>query len=173
LIPAGKLGRSAGELAGAERRSPFEIKNLLLKKAHESCQKLARTGKKCAVLNAGRGNPDFLDVTVRQAFSLLTLFAAREAGHLTDNSDLGLRVEKRGLCGKLRAFTGKNVNESGGSFLRESMEYILDDLGLDQDEAAFELIGRDSGRFLSRSATHFARCRVRPFRISQEDCILR
>lgn len=127
--------------------SPFEIKNLLLEKAHESCQKLVRAGKKCKVLNAGRGNPDFLNVTVRQAFALLTLFAAQEAGRLQRNADMGLRVGKRGLAGRLSGFAKKNSDEPGGAFLQQSVEYILNNLGIAPDEAAFQLVDGIQGDF--------------------------
>ncbi|MDD2463189.1 MAG: hypothetical protein PHI97_04270 [Desulfobulbus sp.] len=70
---AGKLiGLTGPEIAqaassidwkGLEQESPFEIKNLLIQKAKASCAKFGGS-----VLNAGRGNPHFLNTEVRKSF---------------------------------------------------------------------------------------------------------
>lgn len=46
--------------------SPFELKNRLINMADESIKKLAHT-----MLNAGRGNPNWIATTPREAFFLL------------------------------------------------------------------------------------------------------
>lgn len=47
-----------------ENISPFELKNRLIDMADESLKKTART-----MLNAGRGNPNWIATTPREAFS--------------------------------------------------------------------------------------------------------
>ena len=49
-----------------ETISPFELKNQLIDMADESLKKTART-----MLNAGRGNPNWIATTPREAFFLL------------------------------------------------------------------------------------------------------
>ena len=49
--------------------SPFELKNRLINMADESVRKLAHT-----MLNAGRGNPNWIAPTPREAFFLLGNF---------------------------------------------------------------------------------------------------
>ncbi|MBT3261671.1 hypothetical protein HN362_05615, partial [bacterium] len=53
-----------------EQLSPFEIKNNLIEMAQKSGPN---------ILNAGRGNPNFLNTTARKAFSQLNLFASTYA----------------------------------------------------------------------------------------------
>ena len=52
-----------------ETISPFELKNQLIDMADESLKKTART-----MLNAGRGNPNWIATTPREAFFLLGQF---------------------------------------------------------------------------------------------------
>ena len=56
-----------------ENISPFELKNRLIDMADESLKKTART-----MLNAGRGNPNWIATTPREAFFLLGKFGLEE-----------------------------------------------------------------------------------------------
>ena len=88
--------------------SPFEVKNELggvAKKAFEKCK-----DPSCKVLNAGRGNPNFLNTTVRNAFSFLCYFSTEEAGTLTQIKDLGRRPKKEKIAEKLHEFLDKKVD---------------------------------------------------------------
>ena len=55
-----------------ENISPFELKNRLIDMADESLKKTART-----MLNAGRGNPNWIATTPREAFFLLGKMSPR------------------------------------------------------------------------------------------------
>ena len=59
---------------GLEQMSPFEIKNDLISYAKECDQKAV-----CQFLNAGRGNPNWINTVAREAFFLLGTFAVEEA----------------------------------------------------------------------------------------------
>ena len=54
--------------------SPFEVKNLLVSYAKEGTEDTSRT-----LLNAGRGNPNWINTLPREAFFLLGTFAMDEA----------------------------------------------------------------------------------------------
>ena len=56
-----------------ETISPFELKNKLIDMADESVKKIAHT-----MLNAGRGNPNWIATTPREAFFLLGKFGLEE-----------------------------------------------------------------------------------------------
>ena len=56
-----------------ESISPFELKNKLIEMADESIKKIAHT-----MLNAGRGNPNWIATTPREAFFLLGKFGLEE-----------------------------------------------------------------------------------------------
>ena len=59
---------------GLEQMSPFEIKNDLISYAKECDQKAV-----CQFLNAGRGNPNWINTVAREAFFLLGTFAIEES----------------------------------------------------------------------------------------------
>jgi aspartate 4-decarboxylase len=150
LVAGQLIGLTGPELAqaatmdwkGLEQESPFEIKNLLIQKAQDAC---AKTG--CSVLNAGRGNPDFLNTTVRKGFALLTLFAATVAERQGGARDIGYRRMKDGLAAEFTAFIKEQRGHPGAAFLERAMEYVTRDLGMDPDEAVFELTDGVQGDF--------------------------
>ena len=59
--------------------SPFELKNRLISMADESVRKMAHT-----MLNAGRGNPNWIATTPREAFFLLGKFGLEECRRTFD-----------------------------------------------------------------------------------------
>jgi aspartate 4-decarboxylase len=145
MKPREVLAMEQENWAALNKESPFEVKNLLIERAQEACAKQSKAGRSCSVLNAGRGNPDFLNVTVRQAFALLLSFAAYEAGHLAEDPDLGMIAPKAGMAAKLRDFAKQHAKTPGGEMLAQSVEYILTKLGMDPDEAAYQLVDAVQG----------------------------
>ncbi len=145
MTPREVLAVQQEDWATLNEESPFEVKNLLIDKAQSACAAQTKAGKSCAVLNAGRGNPNFLNTTVRQAFAQLTMFAALEADKLHKDPDLGLIVGRQGLAGRLRNFAAARAKEPGGAMLLQSLEYILGNLGMDPDEAAYQLVDAVQG----------------------------
>ncbi len=128
---------------GLSEESPFEIKNLLIDRAKKAC-----SSKGCTYLNAGRGNPDFLNTTARLGFALLLQFAAQEAASKDpDLADVGYRVNKKGLAERLSAFTEGNQDQPGGQFLHAAVGYALSELSMDPDEVAFEFVDCVQGDF--------------------------
>ena len=65
-----------------EKLSPFELKNKLIELAKESSRQSART-----MLNAGRGNPNWIATTPRNAFFALGNFAMQESKLVWDQPD--------------------------------------------------------------------------------------
>ena len=74
--------------------SPFEVKNLLVKMAKKGDEGTTRT-----LLNAGRGNPNWITTLPREAFFLLGAFAMEEARRTMDEP--GGHARRRG---RRRAF---------------------------------------------------------------------
>ena len=144
IVTAGKLiGLSDPEIAaaatldwkGLAQESPFEIKNILISKAENSCSKSG-----CSVLNAGRGNPNFLNTEVRKSFSLLTLFAADLAQKGSNSKDIGYRRTKDGMAKTLQRFLAKHQDAPGGKFLTSAVNYALKNVDMDGDELVFQLV---------------------------------
>ena len=62
--------------------SPFELKNILIELADESARKSTHI-----MLNAGRGNPNWISTVPREAFFLLGQFALEECKRSTEFSE--------------------------------------------------------------------------------------
>ena len=76
-----------------EKLSPFELKDKLIHLAGEAAQHSAHT-----MLNAGRGNPNWIATTPRQAFFTLGSFAVEESKRVWDEPDLGGMPQKAGIA---------------------------------------------------------------------------
>ncbi|MCY0900734.1 MAG: aspartate 4-decarboxylase [Firmicutes bacterium] len=82
-----------------ETISPFEFKNELIRLARQEDKKGAR-----ALLNAGRGNPNWVCATPRDAFWLLGQFATEECRRTWSDHDLAGKPAELGCADRLRAF---------------------------------------------------------------------
>ncbi|WP_462324716.1 bifunctional aspartate transaminase/aspartate 4-decarboxylase [Desulfoplanes sp.] len=140
-----KVAKTNQNWAALREESPFEIKNMLIKRAHDAVDK--KPGME--VLNAGRGNPDFLNTTVRKATALLMLFAATDAESTNGSHkpDIGYRVNKEGLANRLKVFVNAHRDEPGGAFLKEAVDFVLSKVDMPPDEIAFELVDAIQGDF--------------------------
>jgi aspartate 4-decarboxylase len=136
-----------GQKALLDEESPFEIKNLLIQKAKEAHAKAMKAGKILPYINAGRGNPNFLNTTARQAFAQLMLFAASVAGTGVSTPNLGFRAGKKGMAKKLADYMEKHGIGPGADFLKQAMRFAEDKLAMDADEVAFELVDAVQGDF--------------------------
>lgn len=118
-----------------ETLSPFELKNELIALADENVKLEAAT-----MLNAGRGNPNWIAVEPREAFWLLGKFGVSEARRDWDEWDgVGGMPQKGGIAGRFEAFLDQNRAEPGASLLRRSVDYGVKKLGFDADAWVWEL----------------------------------
>ena len=121
--------------------SPFELKNVLIDMAEASAKK-----NKINFLNAGRGNPNFLNTTVREGFSHLNMFAAQESGKRISKKDLGLRTEKKGIARKLKSYLGKQKGE-GAVFFKKAIAFAEKKFKLNSDDFVDEMTDAVRGDF--------------------------
>jgi aspartate 4-decarboxylase len=117
-----------------EKLSPFELKDRLIALASEQ----ARAGTH-AMLNAGRGNPNWIATTPREAFFTLGQFGIEEAKRVWDESDLGGMPQKAGIAQRFAAFLDRNAAQPGAGLLRASVEYGTTRLGFERDAFVHEL----------------------------------
>ncbi len=122
--------------------SPFELKNDLIAKA----KKAVKQKPNLEFLNAGRGNPNFLNTTIRQAFSLLLQFATNEATKLAPQPSLGLRLTAKGLAARFDRFVTSKKTEAA-RFLKGAVDYGVKELGFDRDGFVWELCDNVLGDF--------------------------
>ena len=119
--------------------SPFEIKNELIEKAEKACKLHRKKGGEGYILNAGRGNPDFLNIPVRHAFSHLTIFATGLAKQYLHTTELGLRPKKEGIAKRFNKFLSENKSKTGVDFLKKSVNYAINKFKFDADDFIYTL----------------------------------
>lgn len=113
--------------------SPFEVKNLLVAYAKEGDKQSART-----LLNAGRGNPNWIATRPREAFFLLGFFALEEARR-SMNLPLGVAglPQQQGCAQRFVAFLKAHDGEPGAEFLQQGYDYLVGE-GFDADSLVQE-----------------------------------
>jgi aspartate 4-decarboxylase len=119
-----------------EKMSPFEIKDGLIKLAKRSAQKAAHV-----MLNAGRGNPNWIATAPREAFFLFGQFALTESRRTMDNPKAGLAGMPRmsGIADRLEAWLAKRADAPGAEFLSRMVQHGVKSMGFDADAFVFEL----------------------------------
>ncbi|MBQ8608230.1 MAG: bifunctional aspartate transaminase/aspartate 4-decarboxylase [Bacteroidaceae bacterium] len=116
--------------------SPFELKNRLINLADESVRKMAHS-----MLNAGRGNPNWIATRPREAFFAFGRFALEECRRTFDWSEgLAGLPQKEGIAQRLEEFLKKNAGEQGMDWLRNAYNYMLMNLAADPDELIHEWV---------------------------------
>jgi aspartate 4-decarboxylase len=115
--------------------SPFELKDQLIAAAGSDADRL--------MLNAGRGNPNFLATLPRWAFLSLGEFAMQESSRSYSYLDSGFGglPERDGIVGRFDAYATAHSGADGVRFLRSALSYVKDRLGLDRDDFLFEMVG--------------------------------
>jgi aspartate 4-decarboxylase len=117
-----------------EKLSPFELKNKLIDLAKESSRKTART-----MLNAGRGNPNWIATTPRSAFFALGSFALQESKSVWDRPDLGGMPQRDGITKRFEQYVTANPSPAV-DFLQRAVRYATEKLEFDADAFLYELV---------------------------------
>lgn len=114
--------------------SPFELKDELIK--------LAAGKENRTMLNAGRGNPNFMATLPRQAFFQLGLFATSESelSYSYMQQGIGGLPNIEGIEGRFERFTSEHRDIEGVSFLSRSLSYVRDQLGLSASQFLHEMV---------------------------------
>jgi aspartate 4-decarboxylase len=118
--------------------SPFELKDELIKAAGGGA---VERPANASMLNAGRGNPNFLATVPRHGFWQLGLFAMRESersfAHMPEG--LGGFPKREGLEERFEIFARDYKGTPGIDFLRGALSYVRDQLGLNGGEFLYEM----------------------------------
>lgn len=114
--------------------SPFEFKNKLIELATTSNQKSTRT-----LLDAGRGNPNWLAATPREAFFTFGHFAITESRFSWDDGDLTGLPKKTGIYERFCAYLESNSTMPGINTLKNIIDYGINELKFNPDDFLHEL----------------------------------
>ncbi|WP_327092836.1 bifunctional aspartate transaminase/aspartate 4-decarboxylase [Nonomuraea sp. NBC_01738] len=124
-----------------ESLSPFELKNELIDLAGDNQKKNALT-----MLNAGRGNPNWIATEPREAFYLLGSFSLAESRRDWDEWDgLGGMPQKDGIAGRFTAFLAAERGRPGADLLTRSLDYATGTLGFEADAFVLEMTDAITG----------------------------
>ncbi|MFM0125477.1 bifunctional aspartate transaminase/aspartate 4-decarboxylase [Paraburkholderia sp. RL18-101-BIB-B] len=126
------------EAAKLAALSPFELKDELIKAAGGGAVERAAN---LAMLNAGRGNPNFLATIPRHGFWQLGLFAMREAERSFAYMPEGIGgfPKRDGLVERFELFLRGNKGVPGIDFLASAVSYVRDQLGLSAGDFLYEM----------------------------------
>ncbi|WFT81770.1 bifunctional aspartate transaminase/aspartate 4-decarboxylase [Methylobacterium sp. CB376] len=123
-------------LKNFESLSPFEIKDELIKLAKETSRRT-----QSAFLNAGRGNPNWVATTPRDAFFLLGQFAMSESRRVMSHpAGLGGMPQAAGIAGRLDAWLERHSDLPGASFLAAMVPFAVKAFAFDPDAFVHELV---------------------------------
>lgn len=116
-----------------DQLSPFEFKDELIKMASSHHERM--------MLNAGRGNPNFLATHPRHAFLAIGRFALHESERSYSflNAGFGGMPEKEGIVDRFNTFVSLNEDELGVDFMRATLSFAKDHLGIDKADLLEEL----------------------------------
>lgn len=133
----GNGGKDKDE-AGLAALSPFELKDELIKAAGGGA---AARPANFAMLNAGRGNPNFLATLPRHGFWQLGLFAMRESERSFAYMPEGVGgfPQRDGIVERFDLFVRENKGQAGIAFLAGAVSYVRDQLGLSAGDFLYEM----------------------------------
>ena len=117
--------------------SPFELKNILIDLADESARKSTHI-----MLNAGRGNPNWISTVPREAFFLLGQFGLEECARSSEYGEemIGLAgiPEKKRIATRFTQFLMKHAGSLGMALLKDTYDYLVNEKGVDENDLVHE-----------------------------------
>ncbi len=123
------MERSYGHL------SPFELKDKLISLADKHGDTSI-----WAMLNAGRGNPNWIAATPREAFFTLGQFAMQETRSTWRDADLAGMPMTVNISARLTAYLEQHQDAPGVDFLKEVLDYGSINWGFSPDAWIHELV---------------------------------
>src|SRR5208283_4181889 len=114
--------------------SPFELKDTLVTLASRHSERL--------MLNAGRGNPNFLSTVPRHGFFQLGLFAMSEAERYCGDmrEGVGGLPQPEGIAARFETFAQARQETPGVAFLSSALSYVREQLGFSDRDFLQELV---------------------------------
>lgn len=117
-----------------QKISPFELKNYLINMASESNRASTRT-----MLNAGRGNPNWIATEPREAFFALGFFGVAECRRVMNHKEgIAGIPNKEGIAHRFEAFLKGEEGKPGIDLLKRTYTYMLMEHACDPDELVHE-----------------------------------
>ncbi|MHC5258537.1 bifunctional aspartate transaminase/aspartate 4-decarboxylase [Streptomyces sp. UC4497] len=121
--------------------SPFELKNIFIDLAEQAQADKPGQKEKSSrqMLNAGRGNPNWIATGPREAYYALGYFALEESRRVWTADNLGGMPEKHGAYERFDAFVRRHPDLPGIELLAQCVQHGIQRFGFDKDEWVHEL----------------------------------
>lgn len=123
-------------MRGYSTISPFELKDMLIRAAKETAN-----SKGYPILNAGRGNPNWISTIPREAFFTLGQFSIEEAKliHFEEPGLAGM-PSSSGIYERFQQYMKAHADAPGMQFLDQAIRYGIEKLNFDPDSWLYELV---------------------------------
>jgi len=115
-----------------EGLSPFELKNKLMD--------MAGSLRERVMLNAGRGNPNWVATPSREAFFLFGTFALEEGHRVLSRPGMAGAPDSKGIAQRFEEFCRIRAEQRGAQFLADAYAYAVEKLGLKGDDFIGEMV---------------------------------
>ncbi|MFT5874079.1 MAG: aspartate 4-decarboxylase [Clostridium sp.] len=115
--------------------SPFELKDKLIDLAEESKKSGAHS-----LLDAGRGNPNWIAASPREAFFTFGQFAVEESRRVWSDHDLAGMPKKEDISKRFIDFIRKHQDDPGIELLSKMINYGITVKGFNADDWIYELV---------------------------------
>ncbi|MET9255080.1 bifunctional aspartate transaminase/aspartate 4-decarboxylase [Streptomyces sp. NPDC003717] len=144
-MPKSNLTRE--QIKSYARLSPFELKNVFIEMAqrHQADEPGQKDVSSVQMLNAGRGNPNWIATGPREAFHALGYFALGESRRVWTADDLGGMPEAPGAGDRFDAFVRRHPDLPGIELLQSCVELAVRRFGFDKDAFVHELTDSSVG----------------------------
>ncbi|MGW8332027.1 bifunctional aspartate transaminase/aspartate 4-decarboxylase [Streptomyces sp. NPDC055897] len=135
------------EIQSFAQLSPFELKDKFIQIAQAVQEDEPGQKEKSArqMLNAGRGNPNWVATGPREAFYALGYFALSESRRVWTADNLGGMPEKQGAAGRFDTYVRQHPDLPGIELLERCIAYAVERFGFDRDEFVHELTDSSIG----------------------------
>ncbi|MGB8941538.1 MAG: bifunctional aspartate transaminase/aspartate 4-decarboxylase [Streptomyces sp.] len=135
------------EIQSFAQLSPFELKDKFIQiaQAVQADKPGQKETSSVQMLNAGRGNPNWIATGPREAFYALGYFALSESRRVWTADDLGGMPEKKGSGARFDTFVRQHPDLPGIELLQRCVEYAVERFGFDRDDFVHELTDSSVG----------------------------
>ncbi|NGN65814.1 bifunctional aspartate transaminase/aspartate 4-decarboxylase [Streptomyces sp. A7024] len=136
-----KTSFSREEIKSLAQLSPFELKDKFIQIAQEvQADKPGQKDKSSVqMLNAGRGNPNWIAAGPREAFFALGYFALAESKRVWSADNLGGMPETKDIGERFDRWLHAHPDLAGTDMLQRSVELAIERFGFDKDAFLHEL----------------------------------
>ncbi|MFC7303714.1 bifunctional aspartate transaminase/aspartate 4-decarboxylase [Streptomyces monticola] len=150
---------SREEIKSLAQLSPFELKDkfIQLAQAVQESKPGQKDTSSVQMLNAGRGNPNWVATGPREAFYALGYFALSESRRVWTADNLGGMPEKNGIGERFERWLRAHPDLPGTEMLKSCVDLALERFGFDRDGFLHELadsITADNYPVPDRMLTH-------------------